>query len=172
MHLYYTLSDQPGALDACLVTASQALTKSGIELAGTIQINRDNATGPCDMDVVVLPAGPRICISQSLGASAKGCRLDPEGLEKAVGLVGSSLQAGPDCLFINKFGKHEADGRGFRTLIADAIALGVPVIVGVNALNLSAFLEFAGELAVFVEPTTEAICRVVKDACSTRADAA
>jgi glycosyltransferase involved in cell wall biosynthesis len=109
------------------------------------------------MDVQVLPDGPVLRISQDLGPSARGCRLDPTALETAVGLVAASLAGGADVLIINKFGKHEAEGRGFRAVIAEALALGIPVIVGVNGLNLASFEEFAGGLASRLPPDCETL---------------
>ena len=44
-------------------------------------------------------------------------------------------------MIVNKFGKHEASGRGFRMVIAEAIERNIPVIVGVSALNLGDFKE-------------------------------
>ena len=50
-------------------------------------------------------------------------------------------------MIINKFGKHESEGRGFRSVIAAALDRGVPVLVGLNPLNREAFDNFAGGLA-------------------------
>ena len=52
-----------------------------------------------------------------------------------------------DVLVLNKFGRHEAEGRGFREVIADAVAREIPVIVGLNELNKAAFMEFSGGMA-------------------------
>jgi hypothetical protein len=109
------------------------------------------------MDVRVLPDGPVLRISQDLGSASKGCRLDPAALETAVGLVEARLGPDVDLLVINKFGKHEAEGRGFRTTIARALDLQIPVLVGVNSLNLSAFMEFAGSEAVRLDPSDDPI---------------
>lgn len=76
------------------------------------------------------------------------------------------LGADTDLLVVNKFGKHEAEGRGFRTVIADAIALDIPVLVGVNALNLEAFQEFAGSDAIRLAPNITSVrnwCNVAID---------
>jgi len=48
---------------------------------------------------------------------------------------------------VNKFGKQEGAGRGFVPVIAAALERGLPVLVGVNRLNLPAFEAFAGGLA-------------------------
>ncbi len=157
MNLAYTMAPGPGDTDLLLHSLAERLIANGFRPAGTAQINTKPAdAGPCDMDVIVLPDGPTIRISQTLGPSARGCRLDPDALERAVGLVQAQL-AECDCLIVNKFGKHEAEGRGFRPLIADALALEVPVLVGLNGLNEDAFHAFSGGLAQRLEPAGDAL---------------
>ena len=154
----YTMAPGRGDTDLLLQDVARDLAAQGHSVCGTVQINTErDADGPCDMDVQVLPNGPVLRISQSLGRDAKGCRLDPEALETAVAMVAANLQNGSDLLIVNKFGKHEANGRGFRTVIADAIAQGVPVLVGVNALNADSFKSFAGPDAVQLSPDGPAI---------------
>lgn len=75
-----------------------------------------------------------------------------------MGIVLTRLAAGADVLIVNKFGKHEAEGRGFREAIAEALARDIPVLVGVNRLNLAAFEEFSGGLAVPLLPQEDALC--------------
>lgn len=155
MNLAYTMAPGRGDTDFLLHQLARRLIADGYRASGTAQINTERAdAGPCDMDLVVLPDGPTIRISQTLGPSAHGCRLDPNALERAVGLVEARLP-GCDCLIVNKFGKHEADGRGFRPLIAEALALDVPVLVGLNGLNEDAFHAFSGGLAVRVKPAAD-----------------
>jgi nucleoside-triphosphatase THEP1 len=144
MNLAYTMAPGRGDTDLILSKLATTLARRGLRCCGTVQINSDRGdTGPCDMDVRVLPDGPVLRISQDLGRSARGCRLDPAALETAVGLVAASLAQGADVLIVNKFGKHEAEGRGFRTVIAEALSEGIPVLVGLNALNLPAFQDFS-----------------------------
>lgn len=119
-----------------------------MRVVGAIQSDTTPRNGQrCDMDVRVIPDGPVIRISQSLGAGARGCRLDPAALENAVTEVAARLDDAADLLLINKFGKHEAEGRGFRSLIAEALEYSVPVLLAVNTLNLDAFLAFTGGMA-------------------------
>lgn len=157
MKLAYTMAQTKGSTDLLLLRLSETLAAQGFAACGTVQINTECASGPCDMDVRVLPDGPVLRISQELGQGAKGCRLDPEALETAVGLAEARLAEGADILIINKFGKHEAEGRGFRTVIAEALAADIPVIVGVNSLNLEAFQAFVGEAVTRLEPTDAAL---------------
>ena len=158
MQLAYTMAPGRGDTDLLLFKLANDLSARGIRCCGTVQINTERAdAGPCDMDVQVLPDGPVLRISQDLGPSSRGCRLDPVALETAVGLVGTRLAMGADLMIINKFGKHEAEGRGFRTLIAEALSMNVPLIVGINALNLVAFEEFAGGMATCLQADSGAL---------------
>lgn len=145
LRLGYIVNDLRGETDRVLSALADRLLPTDAKLAGVVQTNSECVDGGrCDMDLRVLPDGPVIRISQSLGQGARGCRLDPAALEQAVGLVLAALDTGPDLLIINKFGKHEAEGRGFRPLIAEALARDVPVLVGVNGLNEARFVEFSG----------------------------
>lgn len=160
MKLAYIMAPGRGDTDLILAGLASDLAARGLRLCGTVQINTERPdSGPCDMDVRVLPDGPVLRISQDLGPSARGCRLDPAALEQAVGLVGASLDAGADMLIINKFGKHEAEGRGFRNVIAQAAAQGLPVLVGLNQLNRPAFETFAGDLATHLPPDRTALAQ-------------
>jgi nucleoside-triphosphatase THEP1 len=172
MKIAYTIAPGRGDTDLLLHRLSQELAAKNIHCCGTVQINTDRTEGPCDMDVKILPTGPTLRISQSLGTASKGCRLDPSALEEAVGLVEAELSRGADLLIINKFGKHEADGRGFRNAIAEAIGRDIPVLVGVNALNLQAFNAFIGGGAQQIDPTLPKILNWCLDAVETTKTAA
>jgi len=91
--------------------------------------------------------------------------LNPAALETAVGLVAASLQEGADVMIVNKFGMHEAEGRGFRSLIADALSDGIPVLVGLNALNLPAFMDFSQGLATGLPCESAALTEWVTGVC-------
>jgi len=152
MKLGYVMMDDPKVLDTTLANVAHNLLSHGLRVSGVVQINTEREKDhKCDMDVKVLPTGPTICISQSLGSGSTGCRLNPDALEAAVELVSKDLEGGSDILLINKFGKHEAEGRGFRELIGTALAQDVPVLVGLNGLNKTAFQEFAGNLQTEVD---------------------
>lgn len=158
MRIAYTKAQKRGDMDRLLAGVAEDLALRGLRCCGIVQINSpdcDNRT--CDMDVQVLPDGPRIRISQSLGPEARGCRLDVGALETAVGECERRLEAEADILIVNKFGKREAEGGGFRDLIAEALALELPVVVGVNSLNEAAFLEFTAGAAVELPPRKEAV---------------
>lgn len=153
MYLAYVLNPERGAADLLLAGFADRLLGAGVPLAGVVQYNSGGAAEGCvcDMDLRLLPDGGVIRISQSLGAGSSGCRLDTSALEGAVGAVEPLLDRAPALLMINKFGKHEAEGRGFRPLIGEALGRGIPVLLGVNDSNLPGFLAFAGDLAEELE---------------------
>jgi hypothetical protein len=147
MRLAYVSLPGHGATDLFLSSLAAELAGRGLRLAGTVQRNTcPPGAQPCDMDLRVLPDGPTLRISENRGALALGCRLDPGALETAVVAVMDRL-AGADLMLVNKFGRQEAEGRGLVPAIALALDRGMPVLVGVNALNVPAFLGFAGGLA-------------------------
>ncbi|WP_368188394.1 DUF2478 domain-containing protein [Aestuariibius sp. HNIBRBA575] len=158
MHLAYVIKNERGATDLILTEFAQNRLQNGYRVAGVVQTNSAKPdTHHCDMDVQVLPDGPSYRISQSLGKEARGCRLDTSALELSVAALEHSLTKTPELLVINKFGKHEADGRGFREVIAKCLADGIPVLVGVNQLNYEAFLDFSGDLAQQISPDIDAL---------------
>jgi hypothetical protein len=172
MRMGYVIAPGRGDTDLLLAGVAERLMAAGVRLCGTVQINTAcDGDGPCDMDVQVLPDGPVIRISQSLGPGARGCRLDPGALETAIAACEARLD-GADALIVNKFGKQEALGRGFRDLMAEAMAQEKPVLVGLNALNLEAFNEFTGGVAEPVQPDADDVFSWLQDALSTRESAA
>ena len=160
MNIGYTIAPERGDTDLLLAGLADRLQEQHIRTCGTVQFNSEREDrGLCDMDVKVLPDGPVIRISQDLGKNARGCRLDPNALETAVGLVEARLSEGAEVLIINKFGKHEAEGHGFRGLIAEALSRDIPVLVGLNRLNEPAFQEFMAGLAVELPPNADELAK-------------
>jgi hypothetical protein len=162
MRLGYITMEARGAADRCLAGLAEDLAAGGHRVAGAVQINRETHEGQrCDMILRLLPWGQELRISQSLGAGARGCRLDPGGLEQAVAEVAVALEAAPEVLILNKFGKQEAEGRGFRPLIGEALSRGLPVLLAVNLSNLPAFEAFAEGMAERLPGDREALLRWV-----------
>lgn len=158
MKLGYVMSSSRGGTDPLLADVAKHLKQRGFRLCGAVQINTErHGSRHCDMDLMVLPDGPAFRISQNRGNLARGCRLDAGSLETAVARIAGSVDAGADLLIINKFGKHEAEGRGFRYVIATALEREMPVLVGLNALNREAFEKFCGGLATEIRADLGAI---------------
>jgi hypothetical protein len=158
MDLAYVTLQGRGRIDALIAEGATNLTAEGVRLVGTVQSNIERLNrSKCDMDLMILPNGPVVRISEDRGDLARGCILDSGALEQTVVAVQQRL-TGAEVLIVNKFGKRESEGKGLVPVIAEALELGLPVLIGVNGLNLDAFLAFAGEAAVALpaEPRTVA----------------
>ncbi len=135
-------------IDDLLVEIVAALRSRDFQLAGAIQHNTDGGDRcRCDMTLEDLSSGHRIDISERRGPEARGCRLDSFALEESVGLVTHSLSDGRDLLVVNRFGKREAEGHGFRQAIEKAMELGVPVLVAVSVSQQAAWEKFTAPFA-------------------------
>ena len=150
--LVYSIGEGVPA-DRLLADLASELQCEGYKIAGTVQraVERSDRCA-CDMMVRNLSTGLEVQISEDRGPNARGCRLDPRILEDLVGSTASALDDGVDALVINKFGKQEAQGNGFRGVIGQALLGPTPVIVGVNVAYLESWRAFVGGLADELKP--------------------
>lgn len=157
MKLGYLSLEEAGETNRLLVEAAERLTQSGFALAGAVQINVPRTDrSRSDMMLQVLGSERLLKISVDNGAGAKGCRLDTSALEAAVMLVAAKMPQAQG-LIVNKFGKQEAEGRGFAGLVTDALSRGLPVLCGVAPVQRAGFERFAEGLAVALPPDAKAI---------------
>jgi len=146
--------------DQAMARALEPMREAGVQLAGVLQRAADELPGrhPCDLLIEDLASGEVVALAEHRGKEARGCRLDVGLLTEVAEAVLISLQTeSPRLLVVNKFGKIEADGGGMRDVIAEAVGLGIPVLVGVPARNLDRWRAFAGPLAIELAPQAEAI---------------
>lgn len=131
-----------------LKAATDVMSKGGLRLAGLIQESRPrDERRKCDIYLKDLATGEVHGVSDDRGPEARGCLLNTDRLLRAGEAAGQGLSAETDLLVICKFGKTEATGGGLRSLIATALDLAVPVLIGVPSANLAPFREFAGDMA-------------------------
>lgn len=148
--------------DRLIARAIAPLRERGIAMAGAIQLEPAGQPGrhPCDLLLEDLASGEVTAIAEHRGKEARGCRLDVGVLTEVAEAVSASIHAdGPRLLIVNKFGKIEAEGGGMRGAIAEAVDLGIPVLVGVPARNLDRWRAFAGPLAVELPLDDAAVAR-------------
>lgn len=121
-----------------------------------------------------LATGRQVEISEDRGREASGCRLNPVALEEVVGLATAALGGGADLLVVNRFGKHEVDGRGFRQAIEVALGADIAALVAVGRDHLTAWDRFAGGMDVRVAPDLDAVLAwwgtVERAACDAQTD--
>ncbi len=91
--------------------------------------------------------------------------MDAGALEEAAGLASARLAAhGGDLVVLNKFGISEAEGRGFRSLIAEALERDLPVLVGLPEVHRTAFERFADGMATVLPPEEAAVAAWCREA--------
>lgn len=143
--LIYSDSD---AADQALRDIAVTLMERGCKLAGLVQHNTPRpGRSRCDMILEELASGDLLGISQDRGPLARGCALDVDQLLKAMQIVRAALAERPELVILNKFGKTEAEGAGFRPLIAEAIEAGLPLLIAVPWRNIESWRNFTGDLA-------------------------
>ena len=159
MQLGYVTCEGKGQTDRLLTHITERLEAAGLHLAGTVQLNTERADRAlCDMDLRLLPDGPIVRISVDRGPQARGCRLDAGALEQSVLWTSKAIEdSNVQMLIVNKFGKREAESKGLAPVIAQALERGIPVLVGVNALNMQAFLDFSDGLATSLPPDADQV---------------
>lgn len=134
--------------DEVLSSLGYGLREQGIAVRGLVQRNKPVTDRvKCDMDLEELGSGKVFHISKDRGALARGCRLDVEMLLIAGEVLEDALEHGCDVLIVNKFGRAEAEGGGFRDLLARSVAHEITTIVGVPRRNADSWLHFTGGLS-------------------------
>ena len=128
---------------------SETLREAGVACAGYIEKSVPPRPGRsrCDMIIENLSTGERLTISRDLGPFARGCRLDTDVLATAIEKGRHSLELRPDILIVNKFGKSESAGQGFRPLIVEALERGIPVLIAVPWKNVDSWRQFSGDFS-------------------------
>jgi hypothetical protein len=139
--------DQGEDVNRIIAEFAEGLARRGFRLGGVVQISADAQDCGCrDAHVLDLETGARIPILQNLGSQSQSCRVDPAALVDVSYLVAQALTRNPDLLFINRFGKLEAEGKGMIAEIGAAATSEVPVLVGVAARYLEQWRLFTAGL--------------------------
>jgi hypothetical protein len=159
MKLAVLSSGIQGEIDQLLSETADRLQAEGVRLAGVVKVLEENPadTHACDMHLRVLPDGPPIRITQSLGSGSTGCRLNPSAISEAVAAVEQNNVDAFDLFILNKFGPQEAEGRGFCAAIGSVLEQDIPVLIGVGGACRDAFDAFADGMAEDLPPDCKAI---------------
>jgi len=163
MKLAVVSSTIRGEIDTLMSKTAARLQAEGVRLSGVAKVLEENQVdgadnaNDCDMDLRVLPDGPQIRITQSLGQGSTACRLNPVALTQAVAAVEQSSTKPVDLFILNKFGPQEAEGHGFCAAIGAALERDIPVLLGVASSCREAFDTFADGMAEDIQPDAEAI---------------
>ena len=155
--------DRP--VDDVLEAVARVLQQEGVTVAGFLQ-RESTGDGECcnRIDLEDIASGEHHIISQALGSCARGCRLDPQALAGVAGPLLSRLDARPDLLILNRFGRGESEGRGFRAVIEEACVRGIPLLTAVRENYVEAWQAFAGELGVVLAPDEAGVIAWTREA--------
>ncbi len=119
------------------------LARKGFRLAGVIQISAQLEACACkDTHVLDLETGAHLPILQDLGKHSQSCRIDTAALAEIGHLISAAIARRPDLLFINRFGKLEAEGKGVYGGIGEAATSGIPTLVAVSTRYLAPWRQF------------------------------
>lgn len=135
---------ETGDIDGFLADIAASLQARGLSVRGVLQ-SRGAAGGEChcaDMDLSTIGSGRTFRISQPLGNGSRGCRLHPGALAECSSFLEKELEHGADLLILNRWGRGESEGRGFRDLIGTAVMLNIPVLTAVRPTYADAWTEF------------------------------
>ena len=131
-------------MDRILENLAHSLAAEGLQLAGAVQHTLQVPSSPrCDMVLEDLGTGGSHTIAVDRSVEVQGCRMEPEKIEALAMLAVGAVERGADLFILNRFGKNEIAGRGYREVISEAVSCGVPVLVGVSADNLAKWDAFA-----------------------------
>lgn len=137
-------SDQGPEMDRILETLAHSLSAEGLQLAGAVQHTASVPSSPrCDMVLEDLGTGGIHPIAVDPSIDVQGCRMEPGKIETLAILAGEAVDRGADLFVLNRFGKNEIAGRGYREVISEAVSRGLPVLVGVSAANVAKWEAFA-----------------------------
>lgn len=156
-------------IDELLETVVRAVQSRGYPVAGYLQRETPDGPGCCPATFLEdVSSGEQLRITQALGAGSRGCRLDPQALADVSGRLLAAVDPATGLLVVNRFGKGESDGQGFRSVIESACGLGVPVLTAVRATYEPFWNEFTAGTGVFLTPDAEAVTRWALEAIAGR----
>lgn len=118
------------------------LKRRGHRIGGVIQIARRKVCECGDAFVCDVETGETFSILQDLGRHSQSCRVDAAALAEAAHRVARAIEKSPELLFINRFGKLEADGSGLYGEIGAAAATGIPTLVCVSTRFVDRWRRF------------------------------
>lgn len=149
---------------------AEELARCGHRLAGVVQVAAGAQDCECrDTHVLDLETGARMSILQDLGPHSQSCRIDPAALAVVGHMLSAAISRNPELLFVNRFGKLEAEGKGVFAEIGEAAAANVPTLVSVSTRYLDPWRQFTAGLDEELACSSESLRQWWRDICALRA---
>jgi len=145
-------------IDALLERVVRYLQVEGVKVSGYLQRESLDPNACCNISHLEdVSDGTWHRISQALGSGSRGCRLDPRALADVSGLLLARLETDTEFLVLNRFGKGESEGQGFRTVIERAVDLDIPVLTAVRETYAPAWDAFTDGSATLLPADASSI---------------
>ena len=143
--------DDGVAVDSLLSVFAADLVAAGTRIGGVIHVPRSEpGCGPrALMKLMDLATGERIALCRETGQNH--CALDPAGLEQAAKRVLAAGQDDTELVFLSRFGRQEAAGRGYTDALGQAVRSGRPVLTAVRRGLVDNWLSAAGGVGTLLE---------------------
>ena len=148
-----------GDVDRLLEGIVRRLLREGVRVRGFTQRTSGNGGPEDDLFIEQVESGRQTKISQCLGKAATGCKADAHAIALSSASVEDELNAAVDLLVINRFGRCESEGGGFRSAIEKACMNDVPVLTAVRPKYLEAWQQFAGDNATLLRDSHASVLR-------------
>ncbi len=124
------------------------VAEQGFKLGGVLQVSQNTPDCVCrEIHLLDLASGQQIPILQNLGSQSQSCRVDTAALAMVSGILSQAIEKNAELIFINRFGKLEAEGKGLWAEIGEAASREIPTLVCVSVKFLPAWRDFAGDFA-------------------------
>ncbi|MEP1931128.1 MAG: DUF2478 domain-containing protein [Roseibium sp.] len=145
-------------VDPALDEFVQHLRALDVSIVGYLQRQLPDVGSCCPISHLEdLASGEQSRITQPLGSGSTGCRLDPGALANASEALSRQMGSKPDILILNRFGRGESEGRGFRPVIEQAVELGIPVLTAVKERYAAEWETFSDGMATYLPADTNQI---------------
>jgi hypothetical protein len=87
----YGVGDDP---DRLLLDFAEDLSRSGLRVAGIIQLGRARPPDNSELDAVVLPSAERVDLGHHRTGDARGCRPDSSRLASVAAVIAAAISDG------------------------------------------------------------------------------
>jgi hypothetical protein len=150
--------DGDGEVDRLMEDAVALLKAQGVRVGGVLQHFGDRLpSGKRSMWIDNASTGSSFRLDRPRGPGATACVLDPDALTRAACVVQRAIEGDNDLIVVNRFGNAEAEGRGLRAELADALCAGIPVLAAVRYSLLPDWEGFLGIPPDIILPRLDAI---------------
>lgn len=147
-----------GNADALLSAIVDEQRRLGLRVGGLLMVRPQRLPG-CAPTMVLVDIDTRdeYLVSQPMGSASRACKADPEGFARASRVLRNALLQAPDLVVVNRFGRLEAEGRGFNAELLELMAHGIPVLTAVGPRHVDAWKQFTGD-APLLPPDRDQVC--------------